>query len=50
MFEPLKGLKVIDLSQVLAGPYATYQTALMGAAALKIENRQLVIGLDWMAI
>ncbi len=38
MFQPLKGVRVIDLSQVLAGPYATYQMALMGAEVVKIEQ------------
>lgn len=38
MFQPLKGVRVIDLSQVLAGPYATYQMALMGAEVIKIEK------------
>ncbi len=38
MFQPLKGVRVIDLSQVLAGPYATYQLALMGAEVVKIEK------------
>lgn len=38
MFQPLKGTRIIDLSQVLAGPFATYQMALMGAEVLKIEK------------
>jgi crotonobetainyl-CoA:carnitine CoA-transferase CaiB-like acyl-CoA transferase len=38
MFQPLEGVRVIDLSQVLAGPYATYQMALMGAEVIKIEQ------------
>lgn len=37
-FRPLAGKRVIDLSQVLAGPFATYQLALMGAEVLKIEK------------
>jgi crotonobetainyl-CoA:carnitine CoA-transferase CaiB-like acyl-CoA transferase len=37
LFQPFAGLRVIDLSQVLAGPYATYQLALMGAEIIKIE-------------
>jgi crotonobetainyl-CoA:carnitine CoA-transferase CaiB-like acyl-CoA transferase len=44
MFQPLAGLRVIDLTQVLAGPYAAYQLGLMGAEVLKIETPR--VG-DW---
>ena len=35
---PLAGVKVIDLSNVLAGPLATYILALLGADVLKVER------------
>ncbi|MEM0947819.1 MAG: CoA transferase [Pseudomonadota bacterium] len=47
MFAPLQGVKIVDLSQVLAGPFATYQLGLMGAEVIKIENPD---GGDWTRI
>jgi formyl-CoA transferase len=38
MFQPLAGMRVIDLTQVLAGPYAAYQLGLMGADVIKVET------------
>lgn len=35
---PLSGVRVLDASHVLAGPFTTYQLCLMGADAIRVER------------
>lgn len=39
MDEPLKGVRVVDFSHMLVGPYCTLQLAYCGAEVIKVESR-----------
>jgi crotonobetainyl-CoA:carnitine CoA-transferase CaiB-like acyl-CoA transferase len=38
MARPFEGIRIIDITHVLAGPFAAYQLALMGADVIKVEH------------
>jgi crotonobetainyl-CoA:carnitine CoA-transferase CaiB-like acyl-CoA transferase len=38
MTRPFEGIRVIDVTHVLAGPFAAYQLAVLGADVIRIGN------------
>jgi crotonobetainyl-CoA:carnitine CoA-transferase CaiB-like acyl-CoA transferase len=35
---PFEGIKIIDVTHVLAGPFAAYQLAVLGADVIKVDD------------
>lgn len=52
MTRPFEGIRIVDATHVLAGPFAAYQLALLGADVVKVEHpddpdQSRVSGGDW---